>query len=160
MRPRIEPDQSRCVLWAAALVMSGCTAVGEIQPKRTTGAVRRDASVTSPGADAALDQPSIPLGVEAVAGDSAVVRGRLVAYASGYSPNIAWLDVDPEGGALTPRGTVASFGSRPSFLALSADATHLFAVNEDPEGRVGAYAIDPASGALTYLNDVSSMGNG
>lgn len=85
---------------------------------------------------------------------------HLVAYASGYGPNIQWLSVDASSGATAPVGSVASFGSAPSFLAVDAAGKHLYAVDENTPGQVGAYSIDPAVGALTFLNSVSSGGDG
>jgi 6-phosphogluconolactonase len=89
--------------------------------------------------------------------------GRLVAYASGYAAPIDVFAVDETSGALTPEpdAGVTSFGTRmPSFLAVNPAATTLYAVDEDTTGEVGAYAIDPSSGALTFLDSVSSGGNG
>lgn len=106
------------------------------------------------GADAASE-------TDARAGDGeAGTAIHLVAYASGYGPNIQWLSVDVATGATAPVGSVASFGSAPSFLAVDAAAKHLYAVDENATGQVGAYAIDAASGALTFQNAVSSGGNG
>jgi len=76
-------------------------------------------------------------------------------YVSGYGPDIAWYDFDTGAGTLAPRGSLAA--PQPSFLALT--PAHLFAVNEGGD-RVGAYALDPATGALTFLNDQSSQGAG
>ena len=80
---------------------------------------------------------------------------HLVAYISGYGPAIEWFDVDLASGALSAKGSLAA--PQPSFLALS--PTHAYAVSENMD-RVGAYAIDPASGALTFLGDQSSQGAG
>jgi 6-phosphogluconolactonase len=86
---------------------------------------------------------------------------HLVAYASGYAPNIDWFTVDPQTGALgAPMGNLASFGTAPSFLAFDAVAAHLYAVDENTPGQVGAYSIDSVTGALTFLNAVSSGGDG
>ncbi len=85
---------------------------------------------------------------------------RLMAYASGYGPDIQWLSVSSATGAMAPAGSVAAFGAAPSFLAVDATGTHLYAVDENATGRVGAYAIDAATGALTFQNAVSSGGNG
>lgn len=82
---------------------------------------------------------------------------HVVAYVSGYSANIAWFDLDPVTGALAPVSTVASFAASPSFLAMT--QTHLYAAAESGN-RVGAYSIDQRTGALTFINDVSSSGNG
>jgi len=85
---------------------------------------------------------------------------RLVAYTGGYASRITWFAVDSTTGALSPSGSVASFGNSPSFLAHNAAMTNLYAVDENATGRVGAYTIDPASGALTFINSASSGGNG
>jgi 6-phosphogluconolactonase len=98
---------------------------------------------------------------EARAGDGeAGTAMHLVAYASGYGPNIQWLSVDDATGATASVGSVASFGSAPSFLAVDAAGKHLYAVDESATGQVGAYAIDAATGALSFQNAVSSGGNG
>src|SRR5438132_7518094 len=82
---------------------------------------------------------------------------RLVAYVSGYGPNIAWYDVDRATGALAPKSSIAAFAGGPSFLAIHGD--HLYAAAENTS-QIGAYAIDRTSGALTFINAVSSGGNG
>jgi 6-phosphogluconolactonase len=86
--------------------------------------------------------------------------GPLVAYASGYGPNIELFTVDATTGALSPKASVASFGPAPTYLAINRSVTNLYALDESSPGRVGAYAIEPATGALTFLNDVPSGGNG
>ncbi|HEY6460247.1 MAG TPA: lactonase family protein, partial [Polyangiaceae bacterium] len=85
---------------------------------------------------------------------------RLVAYASGYGPDIQWLSVDTASGALAPAGQVTSFGTAPSFLAVDAASKHLYAVDENTPGQVGAYSIDATTGALTFQDAVASGGDG
>lgn len=82
---------------------------------------------------------------------------RLVAYVSGYAPNIAWYDVDRATGALTAKSTVSAFAASPSFLAVH--GSHLYAASESAS-QIGAYTIDPATGGLTFINAVSSGGSG
>ena len=94
------------------------------------------------------------------AGGPAHAPGPLVAYASGYGPNIELLAVDPATGALSRKASVPSFGPAPTFLAITRAVTNLYALDESSPGRVGAYAIEPSSGALTFINDVPSGGNG
>jgi 6-phosphogluconolactonase len=65
--------------------------------------------------------------------------------------------MDPYTGNLTPIQVVSA--SNPSYLALDASLTHLYSVNEDDEGRLSAYTVDPASGTLTFLNSVSAGGS-
>lgn len=95
-------------------------------------------------------------------GDGRVIDAKpahLVGYISGYSSDIVRVDVDRTTGALTPGETITAFAASPSFMAIDPAAAHLYAVSESTS-RVGGYAIDPATGALTALNDVASGGNG
>ena len=64
--------------------------------------------------------------------------------------------LNPSDGGLTPLQIVPA--SNPSFLALSPSLGHLYSVNEDLIGHVSAYAINPATGALTFLNDALANG--
>jgi 6-phosphogluconolactonase len=91
---------------------------------------------------------------DATAADAAK-PAHVVAYISGYGPTIAWFDLDIATGALTAKGSLAA--PQPSYLALAAG--HAYAVSENLN-RVGAYAIDPMSGALTFVNDQPSQGAG
>ena len=45
-----------------------------------------------------------------------------------------------------------------SYLAISDDRQNVYAVSEGGQGSVNAYAFDPVSGALTFLNAVPSQG--
>jgi 6-phosphogluconolactonase len=118
------------------------------------GSTERDASSVGDPSEAS------PGPLDAASLDGSAAARRLVAYASGYGPNIFTYAVDPATGALAPRGSVAAFGSSPSFLAHNGAMTNLYAVDENVTGRVGAYAIDGDSGALSFLGAVSSGGNG
>jgi 6-phosphogluconolactonase len=68
-------------------------------------------------------------------------------------------------GKLTPIGLVAAT-SNPGFLAVHPNHRFLYAVGEisqyegQPTGLVLAYAIDPKTGKLTFLNQVVSRGAG
>ena len=48
--------------------------------------------------------------------------------------------------------------SNSSYLAISKDRKNVYAVSEGGQGGVNAYSFDPASGALTFLNNVPSQG--
>jgi 6-phosphogluconolactonase len=129
---------------------------GASPPSAGADAAAADAfSPPAPPSDAS-SPPPIP-GV-----DAAAPPGRVVAYASGYAPKIDVFAIDPTSGALAldADASVASFGSSPSFLAVNPAATNLYAVDENTSGQVGAYAIDRTTGALTFLNAVSSGGAG
>jgi 6-phosphogluconolactonase len=130
-------------------------------PPPGDAAVESADALAESGEAAADSTGGVDAASEARAGDGeAGASMHLVAYASGYGPNIQWLSVDASSGATAAVGSVASFGSAPSFLAVDAAARHLYAVDENASGQVGAYAIDPAAGALTFQNAVSSGGNG
>src|SRR4030095_15000004 len=64
--------------------------------------------------------------------------------------------LNPRDGGVTPLQIVPA--SSPSFVALDPAQTHLYSVNEDAAGRVSAYSINPATGALTFLNSASANG--
>ncbi len=72
---------------------------------------------------------------------------------------------DPGSGKLTPLGLAAETVN-PTYVAFSASGRFLYAVNEiyrfqgEPTGTVSAFAVDPASGRLTFLNQVVSHGTG
>ena len=65
---------------------------------------------------------------------------------------------------MTYAATVAGAGTaNPSFLTLGPDKSCLYAVNEfykseAPNGTMSAFAIDPATGHLRYLNEQSTHG--
>jgi len=73
--------------------------------------------------------------------------------------------VDRSDGALTAAG-VERMGTSPSCLAVNAAQTHLYSANEtdrvgdDKQGTVSSFAIDPADGQLTLINNVPSGGAG
>jgi 6-phosphogluconolactonase len=71
--------------------------------------------------------------------------------------------MDHASGALTPVGVTTGVAN-PSFLAIDPQQRYLYAVNElmefsaQPGGAVSAFAIDPTTGALRYLNQQPSHG--
>jgi len=64
--------------------------------------------------------------------------------------------MDPRDGGLAPVQVVPA--SNPSFLALDPGLTHLYSVNENTDGHVSAYAINPSTGVLTFINTASASG--
>lgn len=84
-------------------------------------------------------------------------------YTSGESKGIYRFHLDPATGALSPAGDPTDTVS-PSFLAFHPSRRFLYAVNEtgdapaDKTGAVSAFAIDPATGGLTFLNQQPSGG--
>jgi 6-phosphogluconolactonase len=97
----------------------------------------------------------------------AFAAGRYIAYVGTYtgtpadSKGIYGLQMDGSGHfkALGVQAEVAS----PSFLAVDSTHRFLYAVTErtakgDPTGHLSSYAIDPATGALRFLNRVPANG--
>jgi len=99
------------------------------------------------------------------AGRTAAAGGRLVwigTYTGPQSQGIYAFRFDDEAGTLSPLGLAAETPS-PSFLALHPNGKVLYAVNETHDGpgnsgMVTAFAIDPASGRLTKINEQPSRG--
>ncbi|MEM9721390.1 MAG: lactonase family protein [Bacteroidota bacterium] len=78
------------------------------------------------------------------------------------SVGIYCLGFDPQSGALTIRHNTPGLRN-PGYLALSPDNLQLYAVHGvpgQPEGGVSAFSIDPASGELERINQVSTQGRG
>ncbi|MGO9274405.1 MAG: lactonase family protein [Terriglobia bacterium] len=100
---------------------------------------------------------------------SAAAKGQYWVYVGTYtgpkSKGIYAYHFDASTGRLAPLGPVAE-SANPSFLAVDPSRRFLYAVNEvaDYQGRksggVSAFAIDPHTGALTFLNEVASGGPG
>ena len=99
------------------------------------------------------------------AGRTVASGGRLVwigTYTGPQSQGIYAFRFDDETGTLSPLGLAAETPS-PSFLALHPNGKVLDAVNETHDGpgnsgMVTAFAIDPATGRLTKINEQSSRG--
>ncbi len=88
---------------------------------------------------------------------------RRAAHVQGKSEGIYLLHLDLKQGALHPAGQVTGVDN-PSYLALAPDGQHLYAVNEVSDfggkasGAVSAFAIDPETGSLTFINQQPSQG--
>ena len=80
-------------------------------------------------------------------------------YVSGYRPEISIFRLDTARGTLARAGTASNVGQDPSFLAFDPSEKFLFAVNETDPGRVRSFAINQATGALSPINDVPSVGS-
>jgi 6-phosphogluconolactonase len=89
---------------------------------------------------------------------------RRESFVDGRAEGLYIYHLDPSSGELTYAATVAGAGTiNPSFLTLSPDKSCLYAVNEitggkGPHGTVSAFAINPVTGDLSYLNQQSTHG--
>jgi 6-phosphogluconolactonase (cycloisomerase 2 family) len=90
-------------------------------------------------------------------------RAAIDAGADPATVGISVFAVDPDSGALTPVQTVPS--DNPFFFAFDPTQRFLYAVNVigdyegEESGSVEAYAVDPESGELTFINRQSSQGS-
>jgi 6-phosphogluconolactonase len=106
---------------------------------------------------------AVVISVRAGAGAKTVVY--IGTYTEHGSKGIYVCWFDPETGRLGSP-VLAAGTSQASFLAVSADRTFLYAVNEvdrfdgKSTGAVSAFSIDSSSGKLTLLNEVSSRDPG
>ena len=84
---------------------------------------------------------------------------------SGKSEGIYVYRFDAASGSITRLASAQTVN--PSYLVISKDRQHVYAVNELPgdngpasqRGGISAFRFDPASGQLTFVNRVSSDGN-
>ena len=92
--------------------------------------------------------------------------GEPFVYVGGYGNEIRVFELDLESGAMTQVGDPVDAGTNPSYLAVDPDAQYLFAVNEtgdfggEATGAVASFTIDQTTGALTFVDRVSSEGQG
>jgi 6-phosphogluconolactonase len=77
-------------------------------------------------------------------------------YTTSPAQGVGLASYDPQSGVLTSTGTLKGVAD-PSFLALSGDGTHLYAVDEQSKGAVTAIAVD-AQGRLKVLGASQSTG--
>ena len=89
---------------------------------------------------------------------------RRESFVDGKAKGIYIYHLDPSSGELTYAATVTGPGTdNPSFVTLGPDKRCLYAVNEfykseSPNGTISAFAIDPVTGQLNYLNQQSTHG--
>ena len=106
-----------------------------------------EAGLTPPAPDATPDSP--PTTPPAAA---------TFVYLGGQT-EIGMYTFDAASGALTERSRL-SMNGRTSYLAASPDRKFLFASQGESPGHVIAFAIDPRSGALERINEMSTAGQG
>lgn len=67
-------------------------------------------------------------------------------------------ELDTRSGALSAL-SVAQGVDNPSFITVTSNRRYLYAASEVSDGHVSAFAIDPSSGALRYLNQQAAQGS-
>jgi len=93
-----------------------------------------------------------------------VLRVYVGTYTGGESRGIYRFDVDSTSGRIVAGPSLAGVSENPSFLALHPSGKVLYAVNEVGDfrggktGAVSAFAVDPSTGSLTFLNQQPSEG--
>ncbi len=96
--------------------------------------------------------------------EGSTLRVYLGTYTRGASQGIYVLGFDPASGTWTSSPALAGQSENPSFLALHPSGRFLYAVNEVTDfkgartGAVSAFAVDPATGRLTLVNQQPSEG--
>ncbi len=78
-------------------------------------------------------------------------------FVDGKAEGIYLYKMDPASGALSAVSSTKA-GKNPSFLTLHPNGRFLYSVNEITQGGISAFARDPQTGALTFLNQQSSHG--
>ena len=78
-------------------------------------------------------------------------------YTAGTSKGIYAWRFNPKDGSLKPLGLVAE-AAQPAHVWIAPNGKFLYSVNWEHDGGVSAWRIDPHTGALTFLNKVSSHG--
>jgi 6-phosphogluconolactonase len=73
-------------------------------------------------------------------------------YTTGASEGIYTYRFDAGTGALERLSVIGGI-SNPSWVEVTPSGRNLYAVGEETHGVIKAYAIDPATGTLTYLNE-------
>lgn len=86
------------------------------------------------------------------------------AYTAGASEGIYRYGFNTQTGQLEAKPRQVIKSENPSWLTLSKDQHHLFAVNEngpgqtDVVGKVSSFAIDPKTHAVSFINQIASKG--
>jgi len=86
----------------------------------------------------------------------AYVGSRTTRERNARGEGISIFRVDAGSGELQPQGIVGGLVN-PSFLAMSGDGRHLYAVHGD-QNDISAFRIDPASGGLAFINRQDTLG--
>jgi 6-phosphogluconolactonase len=78
-------------------------------------------------------------------------------YTSGNSKGISVYRFYAETGRLAYLNQITDV-SNPSYLCVSNNNKFVYAVNEGTQGEVSSFAFEPKTGALTFINKVSTLG--
>ena len=78
-------------------------------------------------------------------------------YSSVNSDGIFCYDFDSQTGELNLKSKISGV-ENPSYLAISRDGKHVYAVNEVKNGTISSFLFNAATGDLSFVNKVSSGG--
>lgn len=78
-------------------------------------------------------------------------------YTSGSSKGISVYRFYAESGRLAYLSQIDNV-SNPSYLTISSDNKHVYAVNEGTEGAVSSFSFEPKTGQLTFINKQPTLG--
>lgn len=126
----------------------------------SVGALYLLSAIGLPGGSSRMPEPDTHLQPKATH-----TRVYIGSYTTKKKTGITLLDLNLNSGELTLK-RVVSDGENPTYLVLSPDNRHLYAVNEignfngQKSGAVSAFTIDPISGELNLLNQQPSIGDG
>ncbi|GAC1353157.1 MAG: hypothetical protein NVS3B20_13030 [Polyangiales bacterium] len=85
------------------------------------------------------------------ASDTPVKVGITYVFVGDGSSKISVFTMDPATAKLTLKSSADSSGNNPYSITTSADLSHLYAANTGSDS-IAAFAVDPSSFALTFLN--------
>jgi 6-phosphogluconolactonase len=86
----------------------------------------------------------------------AYIGSRTTRERNARGEGLSVFEVDPDNGALERTQLIGDLVN-PSYLALSADGRHLYCVHGD-RSEVSAFAVDRASGRLSFINQQDTQG--
>jgi len=78
-------------------------------------------------------------------------------YTSGSSKGISVYRFYTESGRVAYLSKIDDV-SNPSYLCVSSDNKHVYAVNEGPEGAVSSFSFEPKTGQLAFINKQPTLG--
>ena len=150
--------------WALALLMFSavsCQKNNDNTRRGTAPTLNPDAPpATSDSVSKPAPNPAPNPGTQPEPNPAPSVPPRYYAYVGGGSGQIGIYKFEVPAGTLQSVKNVPLAGAVTSFMAFHPTSPWLYVVNESGTGAVMAFSINPDSGDLTKLNEISSNGGG